>query len=146
MLVLTRKAQQQIRVGNNVVITILRVKGQSVRVGIDAPQSVRVVRAELPALGAAQQSETELALEIAPEKPLSVEETEPCKRNRSTASPFTTEPGVDAPSRTGSLPLIKHGLGDRLARRSRMGFGDPDRGGNERALSDRLTVGLALRS
>jgi carbon storage regulator CsrA len=50
MLVLTRKTREQIRVGDNIVITILRVQGQAVRVGIDAPRSVRVVRAELPTL------------------------------------------------------------------------------------------------
>jgi carbon storage regulator CsrA len=50
MLVLTRKSQQQIKIGDNIVITIIRVKGNSVRVGIDAPRSVRVVRSELPEL------------------------------------------------------------------------------------------------
>jgi carbon storage regulator CsrA len=48
MLVLTRKQAEQIQLGENVVITILRVKGQSVRIGIDAPREVRVIRAELP--------------------------------------------------------------------------------------------------
>ncbi len=48
MLVLTRKSQQKIRVGENITITILRVKGQSVRVGIEAPRDVHVVRGELP--------------------------------------------------------------------------------------------------
>ena len=47
MLVLTRKTQQQIQIGNNIVVTILQVKGQSVRVGIEAPRDVRVVRSEL---------------------------------------------------------------------------------------------------
>jgi carbon storage regulator CsrA len=48
MLVLTRKATEQIQIGENVVVTILRVKGQSVRIGIEAPREVRVIRAELP--------------------------------------------------------------------------------------------------
>jgi len=48
MLVLTRKAQQEIRVGENITITILRVKGQSVRVGIEAPRDIKIVRGELP--------------------------------------------------------------------------------------------------
>src|SRR5262245_27290531 len=48
MLVLTRKLQEKIRIGDNVTITVLRVKGQAVRIGIDAPREVRVVRAELP--------------------------------------------------------------------------------------------------
>ncbi len=47
MLVLTRKAQQRIQVGDNITITIVRVKGQSVRVGIEAPHDVRVIRGEL---------------------------------------------------------------------------------------------------
>ena len=47
MLVLTRKTQEQIQIGDNIRITIVRVKGQSVRVGIEAPKDVRVVRGEL---------------------------------------------------------------------------------------------------
>jgi carbon storage regulator len=47
MLVLTRKTQQQIKIGDNITITIVRVTGQSVRVGIEAPESVKVVRGEL---------------------------------------------------------------------------------------------------
>ncbi len=48
MLVLTRKLQERIRIGDNITITVLRVKGNTVRVGIEAPRDVRVVRAELP--------------------------------------------------------------------------------------------------
>jgi carbon storage regulator CsrA len=48
MLVLTRKVREQIKIGNDIVITVLRVKGQSVRIGIEAPRGVRVLRAELP--------------------------------------------------------------------------------------------------
>jgi carbon storage regulator len=47
MLVLTRKTKQQIKIGNDVVITILQVRGQTVRVGIEAPRETRVVRAEI---------------------------------------------------------------------------------------------------
>jgi carbon storage regulator CsrA len=47
MLVLTRKTQQQIQFGSDIVITILQVKGQTVRVGIEAPRGVRVVRGEI---------------------------------------------------------------------------------------------------
>ena len=48
MLVLTRKLEEQIRIGDNITITILKVKGNTVRVGIAAPRSIRVVRGELP--------------------------------------------------------------------------------------------------
>ena len=48
MLVLTRKLQQQIKIGDQITVTILRVKGHTVRIGIEAPRDVRVVRGELP--------------------------------------------------------------------------------------------------
>lgn len=48
MLVLTRKLQQQIKIGDNITVTILKVKGSTVRLGIAAPRDVRVVRSELP--------------------------------------------------------------------------------------------------
>ncbi len=47
MLVLTRKAKQQIQIGPYVTITILQIKGQAVRVGIEAPKDVTVLRSEL---------------------------------------------------------------------------------------------------
>ena len=48
MLVLSRKQQQEILIGENVKITVLKVKGNTVRLGIEAPRDVRVVRGELP--------------------------------------------------------------------------------------------------
>ena len=53
MLVLTRKLQQQIKIGDQITVTVLRVKGNTVRVGIQAPREVRVVRGELPKEGVA---------------------------------------------------------------------------------------------
>jgi carbon storage regulator len=47
MLVLTRKYQEKIRIGDNIVITVLRTKGKAVRLGIEAPNNVPVVRGEL---------------------------------------------------------------------------------------------------
>jgi carbon storage regulator CsrA len=49
MLVLTRKHQEKIRIGDNITITILKTKGKAVRVGIEAPANVPVVRGELAA-------------------------------------------------------------------------------------------------
>ena len=48
MLVLTRKLKQKIQIGKNITITVLRVQGNSVRIGIEAPGDVRILRAELP--------------------------------------------------------------------------------------------------
>jgi carbon storage regulator CsrA len=50
MLVLTRKIGQRIRIGDDITLTIIKTQGQTVRVGIEAPRDVRVVRAELPPL------------------------------------------------------------------------------------------------
>jgi len=47
MLVLTRKIREQIQIGDDITVTILRMKGQAVRVGIEAPQTMRIVRGEL---------------------------------------------------------------------------------------------------
>ena len=48
MLVLSRKLNQEITIGDNVTITVLKVKGNTVRLGIDAPRHVRIARGELP--------------------------------------------------------------------------------------------------
>ena len=47
MLVLTRKQQEKIQIGENITITIVRLKGNTVRVGVEAPPDVRVVRGEI---------------------------------------------------------------------------------------------------
>ena len=47
MLVLTRKLQEKIRIGDQVTITVLRTKGKTVRLGIEAPADVPVIRGEL---------------------------------------------------------------------------------------------------
>jgi carbon storage regulator len=54
MLVLTRKAHEAIVVDGQVEITVLQVKGNRIRLGIQAPSSVSIRRGELPALPAAQ--------------------------------------------------------------------------------------------
>jgi carbon storage regulator len=50
MLVLSRKQSQRIRVGNSIVLTVVRVSGDKVRIGIEAPEGMRVIRDELPRL------------------------------------------------------------------------------------------------
>lgn len=47
MLVLTRKPDQSIMIGNDIEITILEVRGEQVRLGIRAPRSVSVHRKEI---------------------------------------------------------------------------------------------------
>jgi carbon storage regulator len=47
MLVLSRKLGQKVVIGNGVTVTVVAVTGNRVRVGIDAPDQVRILRAEL---------------------------------------------------------------------------------------------------
>jgi len=47
MLVLTRKQNEKIQIGDQITITILRMKGKAVRLGIEAPSDVNVLRGEL---------------------------------------------------------------------------------------------------
>jgi carbon storage regulator len=47
MLVLTRKSNQSIMIGDNVEVSVLSVMGDKVRIGIQAPQEVPVFRTEI---------------------------------------------------------------------------------------------------
>jgi carbon storage regulator len=47
MLVLTRKLMEKLFIGDNICVTVVRLEGGQVRLGIDAPRDVPVVRAEL---------------------------------------------------------------------------------------------------
>lgn len=47
MLVLSRKAKEQILIGQDIRVTLLRIDGNKVRIGIEAPDEVRVIRGEL---------------------------------------------------------------------------------------------------
>ena len=44
---LSRKQNERIRVGDSVVVTVVRVSGDKVRIGIQAPPHIRVLRDEL---------------------------------------------------------------------------------------------------
>jgi carbon storage regulator len=47
MLVLTRKTNQSIMIGDEIEITVLSVSGDKVRIGIDAPRDISVFRREV---------------------------------------------------------------------------------------------------
>lgn len=65
MLVLSRKQNERIRVGESVVVTVVRVSGDKVRIGIEAPPNVRVLRDELE-----DESLETVTLDVAAELPL----------------------------------------------------------------------------
>ena len=54
MLVLSRKIGEQILVGESVVVTVVRISPQEVRIGIEAPSDVEIVRTELIAASQAR--------------------------------------------------------------------------------------------
>jgi len=47
MLILTRRVGESVMIGEDVTVTVLGVKGNQVRVGIDAPKTVAVHREEI---------------------------------------------------------------------------------------------------
>ena len=47
MLILTRRVGETVMIGNDITVTILGVKGNQVRVGINAPKNVAVHREEI---------------------------------------------------------------------------------------------------
>jgi carbon storage regulator len=47
MLVLSRKIDEQINIGDDIVITIVKIDKNNVRVGIEAPKEVKILRPEI---------------------------------------------------------------------------------------------------
>lgn len=47
MLVLTRKTRERIQIGDNIVITVVRIRGNQVKIGVEAPTSLPVARTEI---------------------------------------------------------------------------------------------------
>ena len=47
MLILTRKAGQNLVIGDNIIIKILEIKGDAVKIGVEAPKEVAVNRQEV---------------------------------------------------------------------------------------------------
>ena len=47
MLVLSRKQGESLRIGDNITVTVLEVRGRVSKLGIEAPADVRILRGEL---------------------------------------------------------------------------------------------------
>jgi carbon storage regulator len=69
MLVLSRKATERIKLGDSITVTVVRVSGDKVRLGIEAPPNVLVLRDELHVHGT-----------VEGETPLDPQESEPDSR------------------------------------------------------------------
>ena len=104
MLVLTRKTDERIHVGNDIVITVVRVSGNRVSLGIDAPAGVRVLREELTP------SETRPA-------PVSRTQRKGTSTKSQPAPGLVTEPPVPAPSRRTVAEIMAEAM-SKLASRT----------------------------
>jgi carbon storage regulator len=85
VLVLTRRTEESVVIGGNIVITVLGVEGEKVKLGIDAPREVTILRSEL--MDAIEQ------------------------QNRLADKPA---PVVEPPARDGLRNLLSDGQGDPL--------------------------------
>ncbi len=47
MLILSRKIDQKIKIGNNITLTIIEIHGDQVKIGVEAPKEVKVFRQEV---------------------------------------------------------------------------------------------------
>lgn len=56
MLVLSRRENERIRLGDSIVVTVVRLSGDKVRLGIEAPADVVVLREELEPYAPAEQA------------------------------------------------------------------------------------------
>lgn len=70
MLVISRKPGERIRVGDDVTLTVLDVTGSTVRIGIEAPSDVRILRHEvLEAVEAENRAAAETSVDDLPARP-----------------------------------------------------------------------------
>jgi len=47
MLILTRKLNEKIRIGDDISVTLLEIRGAQVKLGVDAPKGVPILREEI---------------------------------------------------------------------------------------------------
>ncbi|MCW8129561.1 MAG: carbon storage regulator CsrA [Planctomycetota bacterium] len=68
MLVLSRKAGQALLIGKDIEITVLRVDGDQVRIGVKAPTSITILRRELQEEVRSETAAAKLEAQKAPQK------------------------------------------------------------------------------
>lgn len=116
MLVLSRKADEKIQIGPNITITILQVKGVAVRIGIEAPSDVKVVRGELlqqPTAGG-QANEPSAPAPEAPKHVRRGSVDRPGDHRGASYLTIATQPSAESPRcrvpRLGTTPPVQHPL------------------------------------
>lgn len=66
MLVLSRRERERIRLGDSIVVTVVRIGGDKVRLGIEAPADMLVLREELEPLSAGPPAASPLVKDAVP--------------------------------------------------------------------------------
>jgi len=69
VLIITRRAGERVMIGEDVVVTVVDVSGQTVRLGVEAPRSLPVYRAEIWAAVRDENRAAAAAAEAAPKLP-----------------------------------------------------------------------------
>ena len=64
MLALTRKAGERIVIGDSITITVVDVKGDSIRLAIDAPREIKIYRGELYDAIVAENKQSTVSIEL----------------------------------------------------------------------------------
>ena len=72
MLILTRKSGEAIRIGDHITLKVIEIRGNQVRIGIDAPRSLAVHREEIYALIQEQNQAAAQSSPVNPEVVMSV--------------------------------------------------------------------------
>ena len=65
MLILSRKIDEKIKIGSDITLTIIEVKGDQVKIGVEAPKNVKVFRQEV--FEAIQKENKAAALDVSEE-------------------------------------------------------------------------------
>ena len=95
MLVLTRKLNEAIQIGDHIKVTVLRVKGNSVRIGIEAPRDIRVLRAEILRLDVSNLSASD-AVQAANDRSTTYRQDDVVQTFGAGTQAAATEPTTDA--------------------------------------------------
>lgn len=64
MLVLSRKKSERIFIGDDIVLTVTQIQGDKVRLGIDAPPEIKILREEVADLAKAAEEDLDELIEI----------------------------------------------------------------------------------